>query len=327
MPIGAVVWLVLAFFLDIPTPKTPVLVGVKAIDWSGSLLIMGGTLMILLGLDFGDVVFPWASATVINLLIFGSLVLGLFILNEWKIALNPIIPLRLFTNRSTVAAYGVFAFNSYVFIGLAYYLPLYSQSVLGVNALISGVHLIPLIVASSISAALTGVIIQRTGKYVPLMYVAQAFLTLGVGLFINLGFEQDLTRLFICEILAGIGVGMNIEPPMLAAQAASSELDTAAVIGSMDFCRALATAVSVVVGGVIFQNEMNGKQDALVERLGPELANNFSGDQASAALAVIPSLNMEQQGLVRRSYFESLRSVWIMVCSLIVPVLTVMQRN
>ncbi|KAK3989377.1 major facilitator superfamily domain-containing protein [Cladorrhinum sp. PSN332] len=312
LPIGAVVWLVLAFYLDVPNPKTPVWTGLKAVDWTGSILIIGGTLMILLGLDFGDVMFPWESATVINLLVFGSLVLGLFLLNESKFALNPLIPLRLLTSRSTVAAYGVFAFNSYVFIGIAYYLPLYSQSVYGVDALMSGVHLIPLIVAASVSGAFAGVFIQRTGKYLPIMYIAQICLTLGVGLFVSLGFEQDLTKLFIFEILAGAGVGMNIEGPMLAAQAAASELDTAAIIATMNFGRALATAVSVVVGGVIFQNEMNGKQPGLVEELGAELAGSFNGEQATASLDLIHSLSEEQQNIVRRTYFESLRSVWIM---------------
>ncbi|KAK4169859.1 major facilitator superfamily domain-containing protein [Cladorrhinum sp. PSN259] len=312
LPIGAVVWLVLAFFLDVPNPKTPVWTGLKAVDWTGSLLIIGGSLMILLGLDFGNVIFPWESATVINLIVFGSLILGLFLLNEWKLALNPIIPLRLLTNRSTVAAYGVFAFNSYVFIGIAYYLPLYSQAVLGADPLMSGVHIIPLIVASSVAGAFAGVFIQKTGKYLPLMHIAQICLTLGVGLFISLDFEEDLTKLFIFEILVGVGVGMNIEGPMLAAQANASELDTAAIISTMNFGRALATAVSIVVGGVIFQNEMNGKQHGLADQLGPELASSFNGEQATASLDLIHSLSEGQQDAVRRAYFDSLRSVWIM---------------
>ena len=48
--------------------------------------------MVLLALEFGDVVLPWSSAIVICLLIFGAAVMALFVVNEWKIAKNPIIP-------------------------------------------------------------------------------------------------------------------------------------------------------------------------------------------------------------------------------------------
>jgi Fungal trichothecene efflux pump (TRI12) len=313
VPICAVVFVVLLFFLKVPTPNTPVLVGLKAIDWTGSLLIVGGALMILLGLDFGDVTHPWSSATVICLILFGVVIVCIFIVNEWKFATNPVIPLRLFSTTPTIAAYGVFALNFYVFIGLAYYLPLYSQSVLGADALSSGLYLLPLIVSCSLAAAFGGAFIQQTGIYLPVMYVAQVTLTLGVGLFIDLEFEKNLTKLFIFEILVGIGVGMNIEPPILAAQAATTVRDTAAVIATMGFVRSIANAISIVVGGVIFQNEMSVANPDLVDQLGQQLASQFNGDQALANVELIGTLPRDQQVLVRQAYFRALRTVWIMV--------------
>lgn len=312
MPIGAVVFAVLLFALNVPNPHTPVLAGLKAIDWTGSVLIVGGILTFLLGLDFGGVIHSWSSATVICLLVFGVLIVAIFVVNEWKFTSNPLIPLRLFSTKSAAAAYSVFACNAYVFIGLAYYLPLYSQSVLGADPLTSGLHLLPLIVSSSLAAAFAGVVIQRTGKYLPLMYTAQAFLTLGIGLFIALEFEQDLTRLFVFEIITGIGAGMNIEAPIIAAQAATTVLDTAAVTATMGFVRSIATAISVVIGGVIFQNEMNAENARLVDELGG-LASQFNGDQALANIELIGTLPRDQQVLVRQAYFGALRTVWIMV--------------
>tara|TARA_R110002003_G_scaffold232_10_gene16798 strand:+ start:30670 stop:31650 length:981 start_codon:yes stop_codon:yes gene_type:complete len=310
-----VVLVVLIFFLKLPSPHTPVLAGLKAIDWVGSILIVGAALMILLGLDFGSITFPWSSATVICLLIFGLVTVGIFIVNEWKFAKNPVIPLRLFTNRSTVAAYLVWACNFYVLIGLSYYLPLYSQSVLGVNALISGVHLIPLIVACSLSAACVGAYIQKTGTYLPITYIAHIFLCLGTGLLLYLKIGESLTKLIIFEVITGIGVGMNIEPPLIAAQAAMTVMDTAVIQATMTFIRALATTVAVVVGGVIFQNRMNTASHGLVDKIGEELANMFNGDEASGSVDLIKTLPAAQQLLVKDAYFRSLRSVWIMVCS------------
>ncbi|KAH8893292.1 hypothetical protein GQ53DRAFT_108458 [Thozetella sp. PMI_491] len=312
LPVGVVTFAALFVFLKVPNPRTPVMVGLRAIDWIGSVLVIGGALMILLGLDFADVAYPWASAPVISLIICGAVVLGLFLGNEWKLARNPILPLRLFKTVSTSAAVGVLSCNFYVFIGLSYYLPLYSQSVLGADALTAGVYMLPLIVSSSLAAAAGGVLIQQTGKYLPIMYVAQVLLTLGVGLFINLGFEKNITKLVIFEIITGVGVGLNIEAPTISALANTPERDNAAMIASMTFLRSMATAISVVVGGVIFQNEMTASDTSLVGRLEEELASQFNGAQAAANVDLISTLPADQQDVVRRAYFSSLRSVWVM---------------
>nr|QSQ85907.1 transporter [Preussia typharum] len=312
LPIGGVVFFVLLFFLKLPSPKTPMLAGLKSIDWIGSTLIIGAALMILLGLDFGSITFPWSSATVICLIVFGVVTIAIFVVNEWKYAKNPVIPLRLFTNRATVAAYIVWALNFYVLIGLSYYLPLYSQSVHGANALTSGVHLIPLIVSCSLAAAFAGIFIQKTGVYMPLTYVAHVLLTLGTGLLINLKPQEGLAKLFVFEIITGIGVGMNIEPPMIAAQAAMTALDTAVIQATMTFIRSLATTIAIVVGGVIFQNRMTAASRGLVDQLGEELASHFNGDEAAANVELIGTLPVSQQRIVKDAYFGSLRSVWIM---------------
>ncbi|KAG2027589.1 hypothetical protein GB937_000028 [Aspergillus fischeri] len=316
VPVGAVSFLVLLFFMRVPSPRTPIAAGLKVIDWTGSLLIVGGSLMVLLALDFGDVVYSWSSATVICLLVFGTAVMALFVVNEWKIAKNPIIPVWLFTSPTKIAPYVVFACNSYVFIGQAYYLPLYAQSVLAASALTSGLYLLPLIVSCSLAAAAAGIFMQQTGKYLPVMYIAQGFLVLGSGLLISLEFEANITKLIIFQILVGIGVGMNIEAPILAAQAATSVRDTAAVTATMGFVRSLSTAISVVVGGVVFQNEMNAKNEGLARQLGSNstLAREFNGDLAASSVEEINTLRLsaDQEALVRETYFEALRMVWIM---------------
>lgn len=313
MPVGAIVFLVLLFFLKVPSPSTPILAGLKVIDWTGSLLIVGGALMVLFGLTSGGVTYHWSSATVICLVVAGAVAVAIFFVNEWKVAANPIVPLRLFSSIRMAAPYGVFACNSYVFIGLAYYLPLFSQCVLGANALSSGLYLLPLIVSTSLAAAFAGVFMQQTGRYLAVMYIAQVALTLGIGLFIDLGVKKDLTKLFLFEIVAAIGIGMNIEAPIIAAQAATTVRDTAAVTSTMGFVRSIATAVAVVIGGVIFQNEMTAANPQLVEQLGPQLASQFSGSQASANIHLIEKLPGNQQVVVRKAYFEALRTIWIMV--------------
>jgi MFS family permease len=104
LPVTGACIVVLFFFLDIKTPTTPLMDGLKAIDWLGSLLIVGGTVMFLLGLEFGGISFPWDSATVICLIVFGIFLFALFGLCEWKYAKHPVMPLRIFNHITRVSS-------------------------------------------------------------------------------------------------------------------------------------------------------------------------------------------------------------------------------
>ena len=109
LPISGLGMAVLAFILKLHNPRTSMRKGLAAVDWLGSLTVVGGTLMILLGLELGGVAKPWDSATVICLIIFGFVMSGLFVLVEWKFAEFPIIPMRIFNSRSSLASLGVCA--------------------------------------------------------------------------------------------------------------------------------------------------------------------------------------------------------------------------
>lgn len=85
-------------------PKTTISDGMKAIDWFGSISVIGLTVMLLLGLNFGGATFPWDSPKVICLIVFGCLMSVLFIFSERKLAKYPLMPLGLLKDRSNVMA-------------------------------------------------------------------------------------------------------------------------------------------------------------------------------------------------------------------------------
>ncbi|KAG9837966.1 DNA repair protein RAD50, partial [Aureobasidium melanogenum] len=120
LPLDGAALIIIFFFLDLKTPRTPLWEGLKAIDWIGALLIIGGVLMFLFGLEYGGVTYPWDSATVLCLIIIGVFTMGLFVINEWKFATSPVMPLRIFQNRSNIAVLGVCAIHGMVFISASY---------------------------------------------------------------------------------------------------------------------------------------------------------------------------------------------------------------
>ena len=116
LPISGTTFILLSIFLDVHNPRTKVLEGVKAIDWFGSISMLGFTLMVLLGLNFGGVTFAWDSPQVICLLIFGSITSIAFVYSEKKLALYPIMPLKLFEHRSNIASLTVNFIHGFVSI-------------------------------------------------------------------------------------------------------------------------------------------------------------------------------------------------------------------
>lgn len=86
----------------------------RAIDWFGSFSIIGLTIMLLLGLNFGGTTFPWDSPKVICLIVFGCVMGVLFVLSEKRLAEYPLMPLKLMRERSNVMCLLVAYFHGFV---------------------------------------------------------------------------------------------------------------------------------------------------------------------------------------------------------------------
>ena len=178
LPLDGLSLIFLTFFLKLDTPKTPLLDGLKAIDWLGVLTIVGGIVMFLFGMISGGQSHPWASAFTLCLIIFGIVTLGLFFLNEWKLAKYPIIPLRIFKEPSNFAALGVCFIHGFVFIGGSFYLPLYFQVVLAASPILSGVYLFAMVITLSFVSAAAGIFIKNTGMFREPIWFGLVFMTL-----------------------------------------------------------------------------------------------------------------------------------------------------
>lgn len=82
------------------------------------------------------------------------------------------------------------------------------------------------------------------------------------------------------------------------------------------FTRVLSTAISVVIGGVVFQNRMQEHVPSLVTALGTQTANALSGGAAGASVGIVAQLPAGQRKTASRAFYESLRSMWIMYVAL-----------
>lgn len=311
VPVGGVSLLALLFFFQIESPKTPFLAGLRSIDWLGVLLIVGGTLMFLFGLEFGGVTYPWKSPTVICLIVFGVVAWVVAMLNEWKLAKYPVIPLRLFNNWHNVLMLSVGFCHSFTFIASTYYLPLYFQSVLQASPILSGVYILPMVLSLSTTSVATGIIIKKTGRYRELIVAGIFFMVLGFGLFINLQPYASWPRIIIFQIIAGIGVGPVFQSPLVGLQANVHSADAATSTATFNFIRQASSAMAVVLGTVVYQNVLRQQAPSLEQKVGPEIANEVSSSFSGSQKSLIASLEPAQRSAVLETFTFTLSRMWI----------------
>lgn len=311
VPISGFAFAVIAWKLKTHTPRTPLLAGLKAVDWVGSVTLIGGTLMFLLGLQFGGTLHPWNSITVICLLVFGVVTLVLFVTIERYFARYPIVPTHLYAGASNLAILLVDLFHGIVFTENTYFLPLYCQSTLQFGPLLSGILLLPFATLLSIATIGAGAYVKRTGRYHDCIPLGAALLVLGSGLQYNLPDSRYWPKIIIYQLIPGFGIGLNFQPPLLALQSNVPAQDNGPATASFALVRNVASAIGVVVGSVIFANRMDAQQHTLVDALGAETAQLFSGSNAQANTVLISGLGSEQRDIVRKAFCASIRDIWI----------------
>ncbi|EFW14080.1 hypothetical protein D8B26_008168 [Coccidioides posadasii str. Silveira] len=311
LPVGGVSLIILLLWLNIESPKTPLVAGLQAIDWLGTLTIIGGTLMLLFGLEFGGITYPWDSATTICLIVFGIVVLALFGLVERRVAKYPIMPTALFESWSNICLLGVSWSQATCFIAGTYYLPIYFQTVLGVGPILSGVYILPQAIGLAVLSIAAAIVIRKTGQYLWIIRASALITTLGYGLFIDFKPYASWARIIIYQLISGIGIGPNFQAPLIAIQSAMRPSDVASATSTFGFMRQLSTSTSLVLGGVVFQNVMKQSAPKIRAALGPELAPAFLGTIAGTNIEKTHLLTEEQKRVVFGAYTHALSRLWI----------------
>lgn len=178
----------------------------------------------------------------------------------------------------------------------------------------------PITVATALTGMFAGIFIHRTGHFLELIYVGTALMTLGCGLYINFSATTSVARILGFQILTGMGIGLLFEAPLLAIQATVPQDEVATATSTFGFIRTLASALSVVIGGVIFQSSMDIKVDALSApptNLPESISVLLSGGAAAANVGLVKSIPDPALRLaIKNAYAWSLRNMWIFYAAL-----------
>lgn len=258
IPIGGASWLAILFGLKLHQPKRQsILEDLKRIDFLGITLCTGATCLLLLALDWGGTVHPWNSPIIICFLVFSFVLYIIFLIVEWKVPKEPIIPPKLFVNRTRGFAILSAFFHGICFMGIVYYLPFLFQSVYLVSPITASAYIIPQAVCMGLTSAIGGVVIAKLKRYVDMMRIGMALTTASIGLLSTLNPNSNVARRIIYPCLFGLPLGFNFQSFLIALHTQIDKDDTAMATATLSYVRQIGLSVGIAIGGVTFMNRIS----------------------------------------------------------------------
>lgn len=149
LPLTAVTTLSVLFFMPLRKVEGDWRLKLKAVDFFGALLALGGTSVFLLGLNWGGGEYQWYSAHVIATLVVGFVISIAFIAWQWKGARVPLVPMHIFASRIVNGSCLTMFVNGWNFLVQVYYIPTFYQLVFGYSTVVSGAMLLPITLMQS----------------------------------------------------------------------------------------------------------------------------------------------------------------------------------
>jgi EmrB/QacA subfamily drug resistance transporter len=284
LPLGALAMAVAARYLFIPRT-----IRHHSIDFLGAFLLTVSVTSVLLASAWGGQEYAWGSPQIIGLFTIGIIVALAFLVQERR-AQEPILPLRLFSDRVFTVSVTLSALLGSVMIGASTFLPLFLQVVTGASATSSGLLLIPMMAGVVLGSNVAGRLVHRTGRYkaYPIIGIALAL----IGLVLLSMIETTTTRLFISVAMGIVGVGIGASMPIMtiAVQNTAPQADMGAATSAVNFFRTLGSALGVAAFGTVLSTRLAGTIEehlpgtALDDSLlsSPESIRNLPADEYAA---------------------------------------------
>ena len=165
------------------------------IDYAGIGAITLAAGGLTLATSLGGTEYDWLSPMIIGLVLASVVGIVAFLYVEPR-AEEPMLPLRLFTNKVFSVASVISFVVGFAMLGAMTFLPTYLQYVQGVSATSSGLRMLPMVLGLLGASIAAGVVVGRTGRYKTFPIAGSVLLTLGLLLMSTMdaetGFVQDL---------------------------------------------------------------------------------------------------------------------------------------
>ncbi len=272
----------------------------------------------------------WGSAKVLGFLFSGALSLIAFIaieINKANRGAQPLLDLRLFTNRSFAAGNIGLILVIFGLFGSFFLLPIYLQVLRGQNAYQAGLILLPQALAAMVSVVLGGRLVDRVGVravVIPgLLLLAFADWQLT---FITL--NSPFWWLQLLLVLLGLSLGLTGQPLVVAALADIREPKQVADASTITtVTRSVGASMGIAILATFVQTQTKVHYAHLAERvtassplgqLLPRLQALFMQHAANAQAASTAALQSIARILQRQGYLLAIQDAFFLIIALVI---------
>lgn len=313
IPLVSVTLIAILLLLQVTTHPTPLRVKISRVDFFGALMLVAGLMLVLLGLNWGGRVYPWASPVVIICLVVGLLLLGVFVFVEGKLALEPIVDSRLLKIRNVALAIPTEMCVGAIFFNVTFNLPVYYSFTQNSSASESGVRMVPLACGVIVFSILSGWLIAIWGVYRLVAWAGTLTMTLGTGLLCLFNGHLSVAAQTPILVLVGSGIGCCIQAFLLAAQASVLPTDLAITTALVTFSQMLGGVMGLAFGDVISETSTRHYLDQLIEAT-PKHAADILKTQSDVTAIWSMDVPAGLRDRVIWAYAKGLQYNFVMLC-------------
>jgi EmrB/QacA subfamily drug resistance transporter len=248
----------------------------RSIDWLGGALLLTGLPLFVLGLQEMGARTGSLDWWILAALATGVVLLAVFARRQWRIP-NPLLRLRLFSNRSLRGSALVIGCMQFAMTGFVIQGSIYAQEVLGFTPLQAGASLLPLLVPVILVVHVAGRWYDRVGARSPAVW-GTALATVGQLVQALGAFQQNYTIMAAGMAIMGTGIALTISPANTDALSRVAAHERGQVSGLVQTMRQVGgtMGVAITAAAVIFaQTQMERASGQVTHQQLQDLRDQF----------------------------------------------------
>ncbi|WP_367891513.1 MDR family MFS transporter [Nocardioides sp. Arc9.136] len=263
IPVALLAFVVLQLKLHLPVVRRDV-----KIDYTGATLIVAGVSILLIWVSLAGDQFAWASATTAVMLVAAAVVIAAALYVEAKVASEPVVPLRLFRDRTTSLATLASVMIGVAMFGSTVYLSQYFQMSRGMSPTHAGLMSICMVGGLLVSSIVSGKVITATGLWKRWLVGGSVLVVAGFALLATIDADTSLAVVGLFMAVLGVGMGATMQNLVLAVQNNAKAADLGAASSVVAFFRSIGGTIGVSALGALLAHQVSDHMASGLRRLG-----------------------------------------------------------
>lgn len=238
-----------------------------SIDYLGAALIAGGVSVLLIWVSLAGSHFDWASGTTAAMVGLGVALLVAAVITELTVK-EPIIPMRLFRDRTTSLATFASIMVGVAMFGSTVFLSQYFQIARGMSPTRAGLMTIAMVGGLLFSSIVSGRLITARGRWKKYLVGGMVLVIVGMALLSTIERDTPLAVVGTYMAVLGIGMGATMQNLVLSVQNNTAQADMGAASSLVAFFRTMGGAIGVSALGTALSHRVSAGVTSGLQQLG-----------------------------------------------------------